>query len=281
MKSFLIKHRKRLIIDFVIVAVVALMLIDSSCRIVVSEYEISSSNLPKSFEGYTVVQLSDLHGRILGRDSSRLVKKTALQQPDIIVITGDMADENTKDFSQIESLLAQLREIAPVYYVSGNHEWWAECLDELGEIFARQDVRYLRNEYVMLERSGESIALIGVEDPNGPYDMIKPPALLEKLEEEQGEGFRLLLGHRNNWREAYPELDADIVFCGHAHGGIVRLPFVGGVLGTDISLFPDDVDGTVRVGRYTLVISRGLGNSVPVPRFLNNPELVKVILKSE
>lgn len=276
------KYRKRIIIDLVIVLILALMLIDSSARIVTSEYTLSSEKLPQSFGDFTIVQLSDIHGHIFGTDSARLVKKTAAQEPDIIVISGDMVDENTEDLSEIESLLGQLREIAPVYYVSGNHEWWAGCLPELEEIFSRQDVRYLRNEYVMLEsEQGESIALLGVEDPNGPADMIKPPELVEKLENEVGEGFRVLLGHRNYWRESYPELDVDLIFCGHAHGGIIRLPFLGGVVGTDFDLFPDDVDGAVESGRYTVVISRGLGNSVPVPRFLNNPELVVVKLKSE
>ncbi len=275
------KHRKRIIIDLVIVLAVALLLLDSSCRIVTSEYTVSSPALPESFEGFTIVQLSDIHGRIFGKDSAGLVKKTAAQEPDIIVISGDMADENMEDLSEMESLLGQLREIAPVYYVSGNHEWWAGWLPELEEIFARQDVRYLKNEYVMLERGGESVALLGVEDPNGPAGMIKPPELVEALESEKGESFRILLGHRNYWRDTYPELDVDLIFCGHAHGGIVRLPFIGGLVGTNFDIFPDDVDGAVESGRYTMIVSRGLGNSVPVPRFLNNPELVVVKLESE
>ena len=227
MKSFLKKHRKRLIIDFVIVAIVALMFIDSSCRIVKSEYELNSPRLPDSFEGYTVVQLSDLHGRVLGADSRRLVEKTAGEAPDLIVITGDLVDEHTGSFEKTESLLAQLGEIAPVYYVSGNHEWWAGSLPELKSVFERTGVTYLQNDYVMIERQNESIALIGAEDPNGPYDMPKPPELVERVETEQGDCFRILLGHRNYWRDKYPSLEVDLLFCGHAHGGIVRLPFVG------------------------------------------------------
>lgn len=275
------KYRKRIIMCLAIILLLGLLVLDSGCRIVSSEYEVSSPNLPESFEDFTIVQLSDLHGRIFGKDSARLVRLAADQEPDIIVITGDMADENTGDFAGIESLLSQLGDIAPVYYVSGNHEWWARCLPELESIFARQNVRYLKNEYVMLEREGESIALLGAEDPNGPANMISPPELVETLETEQGEGFRVLLGHRNYWRDNYPELDVDLIFCGHAHGGIVRIPFAGGLVGTNFELFPDDVEGAVESGRYTMIVSRGLGNSVPVPRFFNNPELVAVKLKSE
>ena len=268
-------------IDFAIVLVLAAMIIDSSCRIVKSEYTVASENLPQSFDGFTVAQLSDIHGHMFGKNGHRLVEKLEAESPDIIVISGDLADEDTEDFGEMEAFLSALTEIAPTYYVSGNHEWWARCLDELEEIFDETGVRYLKNEYVLIERSGEQIALLGAEDPNGPASMIKPTELVEQLEQNEGESFRLLLGHRNDWREKYPELDVDLIFSGHAHGGIVRLPFVGGVLGTNLNLFPDDVEGALESGRYTLIVSRGLGNSVPIPRFLNNPELVIVKLESE
>ena len=281
MKAFLKKHKKRLMIDFAIVLVLAAMIIDSSCRIVKSEYTVSSDNLPRSFDGFTVAQLSDIHGHMFGKNGHRLVEKLEAASPDIIVISGDLADEDTEDFGEMEAFLSALVEIAPTYYVSGNHEFWADCLGELEEIFENSGVSYLKNEYVFIERSGDKIALLGVEDPNGPKGMIKPTELVEQLEQKEGESFRLLLGHRNDWREKYPDLDVDVIFSGHAHGGIVRLPFVGGVLGTNMNLFPEDVDGALESGRYTLIVSRGLGNSVPIPRFLNNPELVIVKMKSE
>ncbi|MBR5491079.1 MAG: metallophosphoesterase [Oscillospiraceae bacterium] len=275
------KHKKRLLIDLAIVLALAAMIIDSSCRIVKSEYTVSSENLPQSFDGFTVAQLSDIHGRMFGKNGQRLIEKIENERPDIIVISGDLADENTENFDEMEAFLSALVEIAPTYYVSGNHEWWARCLDELEEIFEDSGVKYLKNEYVFIERSGEKIALLGAEDPNGPATMIKPPELVEMLEENEGESFRMLIGHRNDWREKYPRLDVDVIFSGHAHGGIVRLPFLGGVLGTNMNLFPDDVDGALESGRYTLIVSRGLGNSVPIPRFLNNPELVIVKMESE
>lgn len=273
------KKRRALKIILLLALVLAALIYDSNSRVVVTEHTVAADALPEVFDGFTVVQLSDIHGARLW-DSGKLAEKVAAAQPDIIAITGDMVDEET-DMEAIDSLLARLAEIAPVYYVTGNHEWGAHRVEELVEVLDRRGVTYLSNSYEKLEREGESIVLAGVEDPNGPYDMIKPDELVDIIENEQGEAFTLLLGHRNYWVEKYPELEVDIIMCGHAHGGIVRLPVLGGVLGTGFELFPEHIEGLVESGRYTLVISRGLGNSIPVPRFLNNPEIVVLTLKSE
>ena len=276
--------KKRRIILIIIILVLALvlaaMLADSAWRIVVTEYSVRSEKLPESFDGFTVVQLSDLHGAEFGKGNARLIEKTAEAEPDIIVLTGDFADKDT-DMAVIESLMTELTEIAPVYYVSGNHEWGAGRIDEIKEIFAEHGVRYLSNEYLLLERGDENIVLTGVEDPNAYANMPGPTDVVEQIESEVGESFRLLLGHRNYWADRYPGLDVDVILCGHAHGGIVRLPWLGGVLGTGFELFPDNIDGAVESGRYTMIISRGLGNSTPVPRFLNNPEIVVLKLENE
>lgn len=274
------KKRRTLKIIILLLLVLAALLYDSNSRIVVTEYALSSPRLPESFDGFTVVQLSDIHGAEFGEDNARLIEKTAAAQPDIIAITGDMVDKET-DMAIIDALLAELVEIAPVYYVSGNHEWGARRMEELEAVLARRGVRYLSNEYELLEKGGESIVLAGVEDPNGPFDMMKPEEMVDIINDEAGDSLVLLLGHRNYWTEKYPELEVDIIMCGHAHGGIVRLPFAGGVLGTGFELFPENVDGAVESGRYTMIVSRGLGNSIPVPRFLNNPEIVVLKLESE
>jgi len=274
------KKRKLPIILLLLLAALVALTLDSNTRIVVTQYTLSSEKLPESFDGFTVVQLSDIHGSEFGKENHRLIEKTAAAEPDIIAITGDMVDEET-DAAVIDSLLGRLVDIAPVYYVSGNHEWGAGRMDEVRELLDRHGVQCLSNEYELISRGDDSIVLAGVEDPNGPYDMIKPTELVDIIEEDRGDGFRLLLGHRNYWVEKYPELEVDIIMCGHAHGGIVRLPFTGGVLGAGFEFFPEHVDGAVDSGRYTMIVSRGLGNSIPVPRFLNNPEIVVLKLEKE
>lgn len=256
-----------------------LLLADSNLRIVGTEYELVYSTLPEGFDGFTVVQLSDVHGALFGRDNGDLLKKVRAAAPDIIAVTGDLADADT-DLRRVDALLAGLRDIAPVYYVSGNHEWSDGVLTQLMEILEARGVRYLRNEYEVLERGGEAIVLAGVEDPNGWADQPEPDAFAASLRRERPGDFVLLLGHRNYWVREYPTLPVDLILCGHAHGGIIRLPFAGGLLGQGRVLFPDYDAGLYESGSYRMLVSRGLGNSVGIPRFLNNPELVTVTLRA-
>lgn len=271
---------KVFIIFFALLLIMAALLADSNLRIVVTEHALSSTRLPESFHGFTIVQLSDVHGKSFGEENSRLLDKTAAAEPDIIALTGDLADGDT-DMAVIDSLLAGLVKIAPVYYISGNHEWGEGLMPQLEELFARHGVTYLSNEYVLISSGSEEIVLAGVEDPNSWSEMPTPEEVVDIILEEQGDKYTLLLGHRNYWAEKYPELEVDIIMCGHAHGGVIRLPFVGGVLGTGFELFPEHVDGVVESGRYSMVVSRGLGNSAGIPRFLNNPEIVVLKLQSE
>lgn len=254
-----------------------LLAADSALRTVTTEYALSFSSLPEEFEGFRILQLSDLHGAEFGAENVRLLRSAAQAKPELIALTGDLADRRT-DLAATEKLLGALAEIAPVYYVSGNHEWSESLIDPLREIFARTGVTYLRNEYITISRGGGEIVLAGVEDPNGYRDMPQPDAIVSELRTENPEKFVLLLGHRNDWTEKYPELAVELILCGHAHGGLVRIPGVGGLFGTGRDLLPDFTEGVYSCGAYRMVVSRGLGNSAPIPRLLNNPELVSITL---
>lgn len=273
------KKRKHPFLKFCLLLIVltGILLADSGLRIVTTEYALGYAGLPQSFDGYRIVQLSDVHGAEFGKNNTRLLQKVKAAAPDMIAITGDFADGKS-DMETLETLLCGLAEIAPVYYVSGNHEWSEGMLPALQTLFEAHGVRYLRNEYLLLERGGESIVLAGVEDPNGPWDMKTPEELTALLRAQYPDKFALLLAHRNDFLEKHPDLPVDLIFCGHAHGGIVRLPFFGGVLGAGFRLFPEHVDSVFESETYDLVVSRGLGNSLPVPRFFNNPEIVCVQL---
>lgn len=275
------KKRKRLLFKILLSLGLAagLLLADSNLRVVTTEYELAYATLPEGFDGFTVVQLSDVHGALFGGDNEPLLKKVRAAAPDIIAVTGDLADADT-DLPRADALLAGLRDIAPVYYVSGNHEWSDGVLGQLAGILEARGVRYLRNEYEVLERGGEAIVLAGVEDPNGRADQPKPDELVKTLRQERPGDFVLLLGHRNYWVREYPALPVDLILCGHAHGGIIRLPFAGGLLGQGRVWFPEYDAGLYESGSYRMLVSRGIGNSVAIPRFLNNPELVTVTLRA-
>ena len=282
MQKQVVKKRGGVLRVLLILLVILLVLLaDSNLRMVTREYHLSFAELPEGFDGFRIVQLSDVHGAVYGRDNERLLRAVSEAMPDMIVLTGDLADAET-DLAETERLVEALAALAPVYYVSGNHEWSSGLLEELGSLFQRHGVRYLRNEYLTLEANGDRIILAGVEDPNGWKDMEKPDKLADRLREEYPEDFVLLLGHRNDWLKKYPELPVELILCGHAHGGIIRLPGVGGVLGTGFVLFPEHTEGVYVGETYQLLVSRGLGNStIRIPRLLNNPELVVAVLEAE
>ena len=279
------KHRGRgcltaLIVVALIAAFCAFIIKESRDELEISRYEVASSKLSESFDGFTIVQLSDLHGAQFGEDGTELVDKVRELAPDIIALTGDFVTDEG-DLEAVEKLTPRLTEICPVYFVSGNHEFGSGLAAEVRNIMESAGVKYLSNEYLTISRGEDHILLGGVEDPNAYADMLTPEELAQKMNEASPSAFKILLGHRNYWMEKYPELPVDLVLCGHAHGGLVRIPGVGGLIGTDRHLFPDFVDGEFNNGNYTMIVSRGLGNSVPIPRIFNRPEIVCVTLRAE
>lgn len=279
------KKPKGLIVISAVLLLATVALLDSRFRIVDTEYELSYANLPKSFDGYRVVQISDLHMAQFGENNEKLLDMVTEQTPDIIVLTGDiikrhLADADMNQVETIKPFLEKLSKIAPCYFVSGNHEWASGEISKLTQLLEEINIVYLHNEFVLLEKDGESIVLAGVEDPNGPADMMKPDELVDSIAQSYPDKYTLLLAHRNDWMIKYPDLKVDTILCGHAHGGIVRLPFVGGVLGTDMDFFPKYDAGVFNEGNYDMLISRGLGGYMALPRFLNNPEVVTVVLKN-
>lgn len=279
------KHRGRgcltaLIILALIAAAAAFLIKDSRDDLEISRYEVKSQKLPESFDGFKIVQLSDLHGAEFGDDGMELVEKVKELEPDIIALTGDFVTDEG-DLAAVEKLAGRLTELCPVYFVSGNHEFGSGLAVKVRNILERAGVKYLSNEYLTISRGEDGILLGGVEDPLAYADMLSPDELAQKMNDAAPDAFKILLGHRNYWMTEYPELPVDLIFCGHAHGGLIRIPGVGGLIGTDRRLFPDFDAGQFNNGRYTLIVSRGLGNSVPIPRIFNRPEIVCVELGCE
>lgn len=278
------KHRGRgcltaLIILALIAVAAAFLIKDSREDLEISRYEVASQKLPESFDGFKIVQLSDLHGAEFGENGMELVDKVGSLEPDMIALTGDFVTDEG-DLAAVEKLAARLTELCPVYFVSGNHEFGSGLAVKVRNILERAGVKYLSNEYLTISRGEDEILLGGVEDPLAYADMLNPDELAQKMNDAAPDAFKILLGHRNYWMTEYPELPVDLIFCGHAHGGLIRIPGVGGLIGTDRRLFPDFDAGQFNNGRYTLIVSRGLGNSVPIPRIFNRPEIVCVELSS-
>lgn len=276
--------RRKLIVRLVLLvlaALVAACILLSKYGLEVTRLKLGFEELPAGFDGFRIVQLSDLHGSRFGENNARLLEAVAAEGPDIIALTGDFLDEGEteRELPELEALVRELSAIAPVYFVSGNHDWASGEAYTLFKTLEAAGAVCLRNEHLRLERGGDSIVLAGVDDPNGPAEMAEPDEFVASLRQEAPDSFVLLLAHRAYWAERYPELDVDLILCGHTHGGIVRLPFVGGLAASNMGLFPEYDAGLFELPSYTLFISRGLGNSVPLPRFLNTPEVVSIELK--
>ncbi len=252
---------------------------DSRFHLQVTETELSFASLPPALDGYRIVLLSDLHGAFFGRGNRRLARLVAAQQPDLIALTGDFAGS----FDQLPAtaaLLRQLRGLCPIAWVSGNHDWAGGALPALRRLLDQNGVLRLENRFLPLPWNGARLILAGVEDPNGPADQITPQELARQLRAAYPEDFVLWLAHRNDWlREAEP-IPADLILCGHAHGGVIRLPFVGGLIGTGRRLGADYESGVYRRDGCVMLVSRGLGSVPPVPRLFNRPEIAVIVLHS-
>ena len=274
------KRRRRGWVYLLLCAVIIVALIaDSNMRIETTEYVIESSRIPEAFDGFRIVQLSDLHGDEFGADNSRLINAVKAARPDIITITGDLIDSPGQ--GQYAKILAEkLVEIAPVFYVTGNHEWASGEIPELFDILNEAGVSVLRNDYVLLASKGESIVLAGLDDPNGPYDMKTPEEVFSDICIADGDKYIVLLNHRNDGLKQFASLGADLVMSGHAHGGIIRFPFTDGLIGPSMDWFPSYTSGIYTDGDAVLIVSRGLGNSPHTLRVFNNPHLPVAVLKA-
>lgn len=271
----------------IVIIIVALLaaLYDSNTRLVTDNFSIVNSNLPDSLSGLSIVQLSDLHGAVYGEGNEELFDAVRACNPDIITVTGDIIDsgrgDNPEDRGYITDVISGLCAIAPVYYVTGNHEWASGWTRGLLELIEDCGATVLRNEYVLLSSGEESIVLAGVDDPNGPYDMKTPAELVSEIREREGDKFILMLSHRNDALSTWSELGVDAVLCGHAHGGLIRLPFTDGLISPGRKLFPTHTSGIYTEGGTDMLVSRGAGNGEGTLRLFNNPQVVSLKLLTE
>lgn len=257
--------------------------------VMVTYLTVNSARLPQAFSGYRIAQVSDLHNTELGKDNQDLLALLAEADPDCIVMTGDMIDSYDTDEEVALRFAQAALEIAPVYYVTGNHEGripaypsFAAKLEELGVVVLSQ-------EQVLLERDGAQIVLAGIDDPSFltgeqiQHAQAGVEHALQTLQTEQtgfGDLYTVLLAHRPELFDAYAQSGVDLVMCGHAHGGQFRLPGVGGLYAPGQGVFPDYDAGLYAQDGTQMVVSRGLGNSLFPFRMNNRPELVVVELQA-
>lgn len=257
----------------------------------VSQYDIPLSGLPKEFDGCRIVHLSDLHNKRFGKRQKRLLTCVLARKPDYIVLTGDLADKRrTRDerFLPARELCEGLVKIAPVFAAMGNHETEKNRVEKMTAVLEACGVTVLADKTALLHENGASLPVIGLADIavsaerfGNRQGSFAHCTVLKELYHGAGEGCAILLSHRPHLVPIYRAAGVPLVLSGHAHGGQIRLPFIGGLLAPEQGLFPKYTSGVHKLGAVTMVISRGLGNSLFPFRIFNRPEVVCLQLKAK
>ncbi len=280
------KKTRRWIAAIAAAAVLSLLgwaLVWGNTALVTADVLVCSNGIPEAFDAYKIVQISDLHDAQIGENNEKLIAMTAETEPDCIVLTGDFVDSSRFHPELSLSVAESLVKIAPVYYVSGNHEAILPDADyqALTDGLRGLGVCVLEDESAELTRDGQSIRLIGLTDIGfhpGTLEEKKDAlrmALSALLPEDE---FSVTLAHRPELMDVYTECGAPLVLSGHAHGGQIRLPGIGGLIAPGQGLFPKYTEGKYEENGTTLVVSRGIGNSVLPLRVNDRPQIVVVQL---
>ena len=282
----MMNHKKKNAIILVAVSIafvaIVIWIAWGNSALMVNEIKITNDKIPQSFEGFRIAQVSDLHNAELGKDNNKLIEKLNECEPDIIVLTGDLIDSNHTNLEVALSFARQAVKIAPCYFVTGNHEAWVGSqYEELKTSLENAGVTVLQDEAIELNYGDECIQLIGLNDPDfSERDSFLSESILEtKLSEINiSNGFTILLSHRPEHFNVYQNKNIDLVLSGHAHGGQFRLPFLGGVIAPNQGLFPKYDAGIYTENGTTMIVSRGIGNSIIPVRINNRPEIIIIEL---
>ena len=252
----------------------------------ITSYSLDQDKLPSRFDGFKIAQISDFHNTFNRQLKNRLVSSLKQENPDIIVITGDLIDSRRTSVNCAVKFVEQIKDIAPIYYVTGNHESRKTQYYDLQKKLLEMGVTILHDSLTVLSRETDSIDLIGLDDPCFSQ--------LDTMEEETGnmmawrinrirdpDRYTIILCHRPELLKTYAGCNGDLVFCGHAHGGQIRLPHIAGLYAPHQGVLPKYTGGIYREGSTVMVVSRGIGNSLFPFRINNHPNLVIVQLHKD
>ena len=264
--------KKRMLIIPAVLAALLLLLCylyyeDNALRATV--YHLTSDKVSGEF---TVVQLSDLHSKAFGADNADLIALIDAQDPDLIVDTGDLIDDSHFDVADVKSFESRLTAIAPVCFVTGNHEWESGRAEEVIDALRSCGVRVLRSTAETFTLRGQTVSVGGTDDIayTDTYlgDSLKTLTALP--------GYRIFLMHQPQHFSRCAEFPVDLVLSGHTHGGQVRIPFIGSVFAPNQGFFPHYDWHLFTENNSTLIISGGLGTAVLPIRILAPPEIVVI-----
>lgn len=239
--------------------------------LVLTRYDYTSSKVPEGFDGYRIVHISDFHCKEFGDGESDLIAMIRNAEPDLILFTGDSIDDE-HSLDNYRDLITGIYDVAPIYYVNGNHEYDASApLTEMKELNEKYQVHDLNDASVVVEHNGDSILLSGLDF------RLTMRGLRNNIDYANTTMFNILLYHGTDKFDGIAPYNYDLVLSGHTHGGIVCLPFIGGIISNQKELFPKYDSGVYTSGLSTMISSRGLGDA-SIPRFHNPREVICITL---
>lgn len=252
-------------------------------------YELPYTDLPEGLEGYRIVQISDLHGAEFGLENRELAVRIDALHPDVLCMTGDMVHARGDNGDAVFHLLDNLRGAYPRLYITGNHEIYRRRLTGREEMVRLAYYSELEARGVIVLRDAHydipthPVTFYGVEDnyryykEGGKKDLV-PESLIGKIRKDT---FPVALVHRPNHFVKFQEAGARLMLSGHTHGGIIRLPVLGGILSPDRVLFPKFDKGLFQAEGAYLHVTSGLGNSKPMVKVGNRPEIILFTLRGK
>ena len=290
-------NRKKYIKSALVLLIVIALLLSCSYQnrhLETTYYTYKAEQLGADLEGYRIVQISDLHNVKFGKNNQKLVVRIRECEPDMIVLTGDLVDSNHTNVDRAVQFVDEIVKICPVYYVTGNHEYWLEKseYDEPMDGLVSAGVVILDNQVVEISRGDAKFRLVGLDDrslADGTLEALLSDESIRNNQAEQKEEtadnedsgekeLTVVLAHEPQYLARYAGTGVDLVLSGHAHGGQFRLPFVGGIVAPDQGFLPEYTAGEYYMNGTEMIVSRGLGNSVIPVRLFNYPEIVCVDL---
>jgi uncharacterized protein len=290
-----------LIITGLLLIVIIWILIERK-QLVTTRYTVKSEKLAKAFDQTRFVILSDLHNSTFGKNNKRLIRKIERLSPEFIIVVGDMINKTYKCYpGNAFSLLSQLSGKYPIYYAYGNHEQnlekpfssdnnnekdhvhstWITYKEQL----SKGNVAFLNNQSIFLEKGGDKLRISGVSIEKKYFEHGKQYGMEDEylstlIGEKTGGMYNILIAHNPTYFSSYVQWGADLIISGHLHGGMVRLPFLGGIVSPQVGLFPKYSSGLHQKNESQILVSRGLGSHSFMPRMFNVPEIVFVELIS-
>lgn len=271
--QFMEKNKKKMIALFLLLSMILLFIWYQNNHLVITTYAYKSSKISRDANGFSIVQISDLHNACFGRNNKKLIDGIDSLAPDMVVITGDIVDSNHTNISTAINFVDKVAKKYPVYYVTGNHEYWLNEAERKELFTGIEDAGavILDNESISLNTDMGAMTLIGLDDNN-----LHDGTLHSMIDECKENELTVVLAHEPQYIDQYGNAGADLVLTGHAHGGQMILPFIGPLIAPDQGFLPKYTAGQFERKNTTMYISRGLGNSVIPVRLFNYPEIVCV-----